>query len=164
MVLHRNPQLRFEFEGSPVKAISLATVIVGSHSHNGSSSITTLSPDISEPHFVTCSDLSQWFSPGYPKWTNYIKGVLVNFKDFARPFNLVVATSIPIGGGLSSSAALEVASYLFFEQLFLNSTKEPSLLSKALVCQKAEHNFAGTPCGIMDQLVSFCGKENHAIL
>ncbi len=73
----------------------------------------------------------------------------------------MIATNVPVGGGLSSSAALEVATYTFLESLD-GSTSE--LKTKALACQKAEHTFAGMPCGIMDQFISVMAKEGHALL
>ncbi|XP_063264944.1 galactokinase isoform X2 [Prinia subflava] len=76
-------------------------------------------------------------------------------------FSAVMASDIPLGGGLSSSAALEVATYTFLQQL---CPDDGDLVAKALACQKAEHEFAGMPCGIMDQLISVMGKEGHALL
>ena len=68
----------------------------------------------------------------------------------------------PLGGGLSSSAALEVATHSFLQLLSLGrveNTKE-----KALQCQKAEQTYAGLPCGIMDQFISALGREAHVLL
>ncbi|XP_009578263.1 PREDICTED: galactokinase, partial [Fulmarus glacialis] len=76
-------------------------------------------------------------------------------------FSAVIASDIPLGGGLSSSAALEVATYTFLQQL---CPDDGDLAAKALACQKAEHTFAGMPCGIMDQFISVMGKEGHALL
>ena len=65
------------------------------------------------------------------------------------------------GGGLSSSAALEVSTATLLEAV--TGTKlDP--VEKALLCQKAEHEFAGVPCGIMDQFISVMGRENHLLL
>jgi galactokinase len=72
-----------------------------------------------------------------------------------------VASSVPIGGGLSSSAAIEVAVATLLEQA-TGTTLEPR--EKALLCQRAEHEFAGVPCGIMDQFVSVMGRAGHALL
>ncbi len=66
-----------------------------------------------------------------------------------------------LGGGLSSSASLEVAVYTFLEAL--TDSRASSLKSKALACQKAEHDFAGMPCGIMDQFVSVMGRKGAAV-
>ncbi|KAF7205170.1 galactokinase-like [Nothobranchius furzeri] len=76
-------------------------------------------------------------------------------------FRAVVASSVPLGGGLSSSASLEVAVYTFLQQL---KPDDGDKLSKALACQQAEHTHAGVPCGIMDQFVSVFGREGHALL
>lgn len=63
---------------------------------------------------------------------------------------------------MSSSAALEVAFYTFLEDLTKNSAA--SKKDKAFACQKAEHDFAGMPCGIMDQFVSIYGQKGQAVL
>ena len=68
---------------------------------------------------------------------------------------------MPLGGGLSSSAALEVATATLLEAM-TGHKLDP--VDKALLCQKAEHDYAGMPCGIMDQFISVMGKENHLLL
>lgn len=103
---------------------------------------------------------------GNPFWANYVKGVLVAFdgnKGNVPAFEAVVVTDVPLGGGLSSSAALEVATYLFLEQLCPQLHRR-SEQEKALSCQWAEHNFPKVPCGIMDQFVSLMARENQALL
>lgn len=77
-------------------------------------------------------------------------------------FDAVVLSCVPLGGGVSSSAALEVATLLFVEQLVGSSSL--SLQEKALLCQEAEHRYAGNNCGIMDQFISVMAKEGHALL
>ena len=97
-------------------------------------------------------------------WTNYVRGViaLCAAKGHEVPgFNAVVNSSVPTGGGLSSSAALEVATATLIE-LAVGFTMEP--VEKALLCQKAEHEFAGVPCGIMDQFSSVLCQQNHVLL
>ena len=78
-------------------------------------------------------------------------------------FDACVCTSVPLGGGLSSSASLEVATYTFLEAL-AGGAAGVSQKEKALACQQAEHTHAGMPCGIMDQFISVMGKEGHALL
>lgn len=73
-------------------------------------------------------------------------------------------TSVPLGGGVSSSASVEVATYTFLEQIMAEADTETSVTDKILRCQKAEHEFAGMPCGIMDQFISVMGKAGHALL
>jgi galactokinase len=73
-------------------------------------------------------------------------------------------SNVPLGSGLSSSAALEVAAFHFFEFMTKEKQLEMDVVEKARICQKAEHDWAGVPCGLMDQLVSFAGRENQALL
>uniref|UniRef100_A0A1I8FD39 Galactokinase n=1 Tax=Macrostomum lignano TaxID=282301 RepID=A0A1I8FD39_9PLAT len=93
---------------------------------------------------------------------NYVKGVLVNYKRLCGAFNSAIVSTVPLGGGLSSSAALEVATYTLLEQLFpIDHPVTP--VEKALACQEAEHVYANVPCGIMDQFVSVMATENHLL-
>lgn len=80
-----------------------------------------------------------------------------------QSFDACICTAVPLGGGLSSSASLEVATYTFLEAL-TETIGAISQKEKALACQKAEHTHAGMPCGIMDQFISVMGKEGHALL
>lgn len=104
----------------------------------------------------------QDMKPGEPKWANYMKGCIANFPCDMPGFDAVVVSTVPVGAGLSSSAALEVATYTFLENLTGMQAKKPE--DKALACQRAEHDFAGVPCGIMDQFISVMGKEGCALL
>ena len=101
---------------------------------------------------------------GEPLWASYLKGVvaLMNKNGDISPFDAVIASSVPLGGGLSSSAALEVATYIFIEQLCPHLGR-PNLKQAALLCQQAEHRYANVPCGLMDQFVSMMAKEYHAL-
>ena len=110
-------------------------------------------------------DLSQPVKPA-PKgaWSNYPVGVIAGF--LARGvklggFDALIHSTVPLGGGLSSSAALEVATATLLEAI---TGQKLDPVDKALLCQKAEHEYAGMPCGIMDQFISVMGKENHLLL
>ncbi|OPJ88588.1 galactokinase [Patagioenas fasciata] len=145
-------------------ALQLGTVLVGSRTKDRTISIITTSADADEPRRVQFPAPSQSspLSPGQPRWANYVKGVIQHYKGGPMPgFSAVIASDIPLGGGLSSSAALEVATYTFLQQL---CPDDGDLVAKALLCQKAEHTFADMPCGIMDQFISVMGKEGHALL
>jgi galactokinase len=99
-----------------------------------------------------------------PKWSNYLRGVIDGFQQrgIAVPgFDAYIVSSVPVGGGLSSSAALECATATLLEGL--TGTTLPAR-DKALLCQKAEHRFANVPCGIMDQFTSVFGAENRLVL
>lgn len=109
-------------------------------------------------------DLATPQKPGEPKWSNYLRGVIAGFRERGIPvpgFDAFIVSSVPVGGGLSSSAALECATATLLEALadIRLDTRE-----LALLCQKAEHEFAGVPCGIMDQFTSAFGAENHLVL
>ena len=109
-------------------------------------------------------DISAPVTKGQPKWSNYIRGVLAGFqnRDVKIPaLDIVLSSTVPLGGGLSSSAALEVCTATLMEA----ATGKPiDPIEKALLAQKAEHDFAGVPCGIMDQFISVMGKENNLLL
>jgi len=101
---------------------------------------------------------------GEPKWTNYLRGVLDGFQKRGVDvpgFDAFIVSSLPGGAGLSSSAALECAVATLFEAL---SGTRLETREKALLAQKAEHEFAGVPCGIMDQFASTFGKEGQLVL
>jgi galactokinase len=97
-------------------------------------------------------------------WGNYIRGTawsLLRGGFQLRGMDAAVAGDIPIGAGLSSSAAIEVAAGYAMLQL---SDQQCDRKSLALAAQKAESDFVGMRCGIMDQYVSCLGRQNHALL
>jgi galactokinase len=109
-------------------------------------------------------NLSGPVKPGLPDWSNYIRGVVAGFQAAGvrvPAFEAFIESSLPYGGGLASSAALEVATATVLENL-LGKQLDP--LEKAHLCQKAEHDFAGVPCGIMDQVASILGKPDELLL
>lgn len=97
-------------------------------------------------------------------WSDYVRGVAEVLQaggNEIRGANLVVKGDVPIGAGLSSSAALEVVTAL---ALLTNSGLKWSGVEVALACQRAEHEYVGTKCGVMDQFISLFGKSQHALL
>ncbi|EDV27702.1 Galactokinase [Trichoplax sp. H2] len=146
-------------------ALQDATVVVGRLSARNECRITTIAERADLPHEVEFLPHSkdQPLQPGKPSWANYVKGVIANYPGPVPSFDAVIASSVPLGGGLSSSASLEVAFFTFLQQLA--PTPNPiDDKDKALACQKAEHDFANMPCGIMDQFISVMGKEGKALL
>lgn len=101
---------------------------------------------------------------GRTEWRDYLRGVAWALLDAGHRLcggELVIAGDVPQEAGLSSSAALEVAvagALLALSRIQI----EPRAL--ALLCQKAENQFVGVQCGIMDQLAAACGREGHALL
>ncbi len=106
-------------------------------------------------------DLESPITVGLPAWTNYIRGVMAGLGEAGLElpgFDAAIVADLPAGGGLSSSAALELAVATLLEALAGVSL---DLEAKALLCQNAEHLFAGMPCGIMDQFaVTFAEAGN----
>ena len=92
-----------------------------------------------------------------PKWGRYVAGVAAEMQDAAFGFSGEISCDIPIGAGLSSSAALELASALALGD-------ESNAVERAKLCQRAEHRAVGVPCGIMDQLTVTSGIRDHALL
>ena len=109
-------------------------------------------------------DLSRPTERGEPTWSNYVRGVIAGFQRLGVSldgFDAFIESDVPLGGGLSSSAALEVATATLLEAV-TGRVLDP--VEKALLCQRAEHEFAGVPCGIMDQFTSVMAKEGHLLL
>ncbi len=96
-------------------------------------------------------------------WSNYVRGVLLEYKkrgDKLAGMDLVIAGDIPVGSGLSSSAAMEVATAAT-ARLLSAIAIEP--VEMALLSQAAEQKFVGVQCGIMDQFVSVLGRAGTAL-
>ncbi len=101
--------------------------------------------------------------PSEPGWANYIMGVVDQLQKAGYTvgnFDCVFGGDIPIGSGLSSSAALECAAGFALAELFNLQVERTQM---ARYAQLAEHTFAGVMCGIMDQFASLMGKEDHAL-
>lgn len=96
-------------------------------------------------------------------WPNYILGSAAQFLKRGiklRGFNAVLSSDVPIGAGLSSSAAVECATVFALNELLGTNIDRLTMVKMA---QKAEHEFAGVMCGIMDQFASMMGKKDHVI-
>lgn len=94
-------------------------------------------------------------------WSDYVAGVAVELKKAGiplEPSDLYIASDVPVGSGLSSSAALEIAS-----AFALLGANHMAPLDIALLGQRAESQFVGMPCGIMDQYASVFGRDGAAI-
>jgi galactokinase len=99
-----------------------------------------------------------------PRWSLYVRGVLAGLlaRGVALPgFDALITGNLPPGSGLSSSAALEVGTATLGAAL-ADAALEP--LEMALLCQQAEHDFAGVPCGIMDQFAVVFARPGHLLL
>lgn len=126
---------------------------------NNSGTINCFSIDFEEEISIPFSEVRKMNG-----WKNYVLGVVYEFQKLKLPvkgFNCVFGGNIPIGGGMSSSAALEGGISFSLNELFdfRMSCKELALLG-----QRAEHNFPAVKCGIMDQYANMMGKEETVLL
>ena len=108
-------------------------------------------------------DLSE-VKPSPLEWENYMLGVIFEIQKLGHElhgFDCQLISNLPIGAGISSSAAMECGLAYALNSLFNLGL---SRMDIALLSQRAEHNFVGTQCGIMDQYASVMGETNMAIL
>jgi galactokinase len=97
-------------------------------------------------------------------WVSYVKGVVAELQKLGmklRGADLEIDSDIPLGAGLSSSASLELSVARALLAIAGESLVDSEL---AKLCQRAEHNYAGVQCGIMDQYTLACARKGHAIL
>lgn len=109
--------------------------------------------DLDDPHPIACGH-----------WSDYVQGVALMLERAGHRLkgaDLDVRSTVPIGAGLSSSAALEVAAgYALLEA----SGHEVNRLELAKLCQQAENEFVGMRCGIMDQFIACFGRADHSLM
>jgi len=104
------------------------------------------------------------FQPIENGWQNYVMGVVAELQKVGakvQGFDCEFGGDVPIGGGMSSSASLECSLAFGLNELFELGLSQWDLIK---VSQKAEHNFVGIKCGIMDQFASVMGKKNQIML
>ena len=140
-------------------AIDRATFIAASPRNDNR--VRVLAADLNEEDEFGIDQIER---SGMRPWSNYIRGMIKSLLAAGHVINgadMVVASSVPRGAGLSSSAALEVATGYVF-QLFHNLNILGEEL--ALMAQATENHFVGVNCGIMDQFIVTLGQANHALL
>jgi len=136
-------------------------VVMAGGRNDQESSFCAHSADLGETRTFRADD------PGGRKtgdWANYLRGVVDGCKAaglWAGPLNIALKSTVPNGGGLSSSAALEVATATLIEAA---TGEQLDKKKKAFIAQKAEHDYAGVPCGIMDQFASSLSRKDHLML
>ena len=116
--------------------------------------------DLNENFSVNLKDLKP---VGDVSWPNYILGSAAQFlkRGVQLPgFNAVLTSDVPMGAGLSSSAAVECATVFALNELLQTDLDRLTMVRMA---QKAEHEYAGVMCGIMDQFASMMGKKDYVI-
>jgi len=103
-------------------------------------------------------------TPAVKNWSDYVVGVLREFQKLGytpAPFHISFAGDVPLGSGLSSSASIEVAMAMALLAHLGVSMTSPEI---ARLCRRAENEYVGSPCGIMDQFVSVAARSGHALL
>lgn len=145
-----------------------------SSSSSAAAAITSSSNSSSAPLSFTSAQLVQPYSATGAGWHNYVRGVITSFLNsgYTLPaLDIAIAGNVPLGGGLSSSSALTIATAAAIQSFISSnpSTLTPSSIpfdpvSIAKIAQKAEHDFAGVPCGIMDQFVIALAQKDKAML
>ena len=116
--------------------------------------------DLNQNH-QTCLDAP--LQPSSSGWPNYVLGVvdeLIKDGHAVSGFSILITGNIPIGAGVSSSAALECATVFACKHLFDVDISQQEMVKTA---QRAENNFVGVNCGVMDQFASMFGKTDHVI-
>lgn len=116
--------------------------------------------DLNETFTIAVSDLKPVTDTS---WPNYMTGAAAQFlkRGIQLPgFNALLTSNVPMGAGLSSSAAVECAMVFALNELLQTNIDRVSMVKMA---QKAEHEYAGVMCGIMDQFASMMGKNDHVI-
>ena len=150
-----------DYCGGPVMPASLNLCCAVYAAPNGTEFVNVYADDLQETAHLPLSDLDSCKSL---HWGKYQAGVLSVLKEEGYPLmgcDLYYSCSVPFGSGLSSSAAIEVATAVTMCAL---AGKEYDLKELAVLCQKAENTFCGVNCGIMDQFASAMGRKDKAIL
>jgi galactokinase len=128
-------------------------------SRRDDNSIHIISFDLDLSYIADTRDIK----PSGQHWPDYILGVVQQLQEHGHPiggFNCVFGGDIPLGAGMSSSAALECATAFSLNELFCLGVDKLTMVKLA---QKAENIFVGVQCGIMDQFASMFGRKNHVI-
>jgi galactokinase len=126
------------------------------HSADVEGGIVLLDPNALEP-------LAPLAGGGGAKWASYPAGVLWALREAGHRVagaDIHLASTVPTGAGLSSSAALEVVTALALNDLYNLGLSRPEV---AVIAQRAENAFVGVPCGVMDQMASACSVAGHAL-
>jgi galactokinase len=137
-------------------AIDKAVYVAASKRHDNT--IHLYSVSFNETFEVSLQDLKP-----NNTWSTYVLGVVnqLNTRGYKMTgFNLVLDGDVPIGAGLSSSAAVECGVVFALNELFQFKIDRMTMV---LIAQKAEHTFSGVMCGVMDMFASMFGKKDHVI-
>ena len=168
-----------DYSGSLVLQLPIAQATFAAAQSNGDRIVRVLSHDrernVDYRYQIPLDRIAELSTAGYVEiaasfgrrdhWASYVLGPLfVLAKEvgvrFDRGANIFITSDVPIGKGVSSSAAVEVATMEAVCQLYGVKLARHEL---ALLCQKVENLIVGAACGVMDQMTSHCGRENHLL-
>lgn len=128
---------------------------------SGDDTLTIHSVDFAE---TVSFDLREQAPQPKKHWSDYVVGVAVQLRNARVPLggaNLLITGNVPLGSGLSSSASIEIATAHVLSRL---AGHDVDLTQLSLLCQRAENEFVGARCGIMDQFIAAHGQRDHALL
>lgn len=148
-----------DYNGGPVMPIAIPLNIELHLEPHAAGTVELYAEEIDKHARFSLDDLQHQHS-----WIDYMQGVAVELKELEIPlhgFRGVIKSTLPMAAGLSSSAALEVATALAFLHL---ANETLSLVETALLCQRAENKFVGVQCGILDQTAIAACISDHALL
>lgn len=140
-------------------ALSIKTTVLARNTNDGF--IRILATDLD---YVVQAEVDRLWNYRNYKWGNYQLGVawqLIQEGYAQNGCEMIFEDKVPLGSGLSSSAAIEIATALALTKL---NKHEVPMTELALISQKAEHNYVGVNCGIMDQFASAMGSSGNAIM
>lgn len=139
-------------------AIDLACYLATDPSKDGSYEV--IAADLNEKYAFE----SPYEVQDMPHWMKYIIGVIKSFEGKGGkvvPFKAIISSDVPVGAGLSSSAALESVFAFAFNELFNGGFSSMEL---TLIAKEAENKYVGLQCGIMDMFASIHAQKDHAML
>ena len=148
-----------DYNGGPVMPIAIPLNIEMHLEPHSQNTVELYAEEIDKHAQFSLDDLQHQHS-----WIDYVQGVAVEIQKLGIPlhgFRGVIKSTLPMAAGLSSSAALEVATALAFLHL-ANETLSP--IETALLCQRAENKFVGVQCGILDQTAIAACIADHALM
>lgn len=148
-----------DYNGGFVLPAAIDKEILFAVALNNTSTARLYSFDNDEHYTVELAEVER----GETQWANYLKGVVAQFQRrgiTVSGFDCVFGGNVPMGAGLSSSAAVECGLAFALNELLSADLKRMEL---ARMAQLAEHEFAGVQCGIMDQFASLFGRPNHVV-
>jgi galactokinase len=150
-----------DYNGGYVFPATIDKYIFAAVAPSGSAISNVFSVDYNENYVLNPDDLHKEESGS---WKNYVAGVVYGLLEKgckAGNFNMVIGGNIPLGAGLSSSAALENSIVFGLNHIFGLGLTNDEMMDISIA---AEHNFAGVQCGVMDQFANLNGKKDNAVL